>query len=549
MTTSIQMLNQGIQFLQQDDLPRAEALFMAILDSNAHDPECLHILGVLRLRQQRLEEALRLLEQAVALDVGNSLFIGNLVSLLITLERYQEAQGFCDRILAADAAYSPVYHHLATLAFCQGDMERAEVLALEAIGKGSSGPQTRFLLAQIFHQQGKWQQAAEAYQHCLSDADNGLQIKLNLADVYARSGNLGAAFECYHVILADFPECADACYGLAVVHQKQGDFDQAIDYYRQAQRFKPDSADISNGIGSLYQSRGELQKALGFFYLALKKDTRHQAALFNQALSLRGLGHLVDAVSSLTTLLDINPLHIQALLCLGLCQQELGDVPAARGHYARVLASEPDNAFALHMSDALDGLSPERAPSQFVSTLFDGYADSYERHLLGTLEFQTPALIAQLLRDAAGHRLPFAEALDLGCGTGLMAQALGPMVAVIDGVDLSPRMLEQAARKVRYRQLNCLDIETCCTRQDLLYDCCLASDVLIYTGDLTKVFAGVNAVLKPGGLFVFSTESDRNGDQYRLCESGRYAHANAYIQRLSQMHGFSLEASSEVSLR
>ena len=90
--------------------------------------------------------------------------------------------------------------------------------------------------------------------------------------------------------------------------------------------------------------------------------------------------------------------------------------------------------------------------------LFDGFAPHFEAKLQGQLGYRTPEKLLELLRR---HRPPekrFAHAVDLGCGTGLMGPLLRPLTDRLDGVDLSPRMLEAARAKGVYDSLAVAEI-------------------------------------------------------------------------------------------
>ena len=84
-------------------------------------------------------------------------------------------------------------------------------------------------------------------------------------------------------------------------------------------------------------------------------------------------------------------------------------------------------------------------PQAYVARLFDDYAPRFDAHLIESLAYRAPALIADALDSAAPGRR-FAHALDIGCGTGLMGQAVRGRVDHLTGVDLSPRHDRQSAR-------------------------------------------------------------------------------------------------------
>ena len=170
----------------------------------------------------------------------------------------------------------------------------------------------------------------------------------------------------------------------------------------------------------------------------------------------------------------------------------------------------------------------------YVQALFDDYAPRFERHLVVDLAYCAPALlIAALDRVAPGRR--FSRTLDLGCGTGLMGQALVDRSERIDGVDLSPAMVEQARRGHVYAELRVasLDVALASGSGDA-YDLVTAADVLVYIGDLARLFAGVHRQLKSGGLLAFTVQSfvateEPPSTRFALGRDLRYSHAPGYV--------------------
>ncbi len=83
--------------------------------------------------------------------------------------------------------------------------------------------------------------------------------------------------------------------------------------------------------------------------------------------------------------------------------------------------------------------------------LYAKWAATYEDDFVAARGYEYHLRVAELL--VAGDR-PTGPVLDVGCGTGVVGVALRERgVEAIDGVDISPEMLDQAASKGVYRQL------------------------------------------------------------------------------------------------
>ena len=89
--------------------------------------------------------------------------------------------------------------------------------------------------------------------------------------------------------------------------------------------------------------------------------------------------------------------------------------------------------------------------------LYRDWAESYDRDVFGSLGVIGSSRIADLLAEHHADRS--AAVLDLGCGTGVVAAHLHDRgFTTIDGWDISPEMLQVAARRGSYRSLRVVDL-------------------------------------------------------------------------------------------
>ena len=195
------------------------------------------------------------------------------------------------------------------------------------------------------------------------------------------------------------------------------------------------------------------------------------------------------------------------------------------------------------------GKAPATAPAAYVTGLFDNYADEFDSHLVGALRYQAHRQLVDQLVATCGGDARFESALDLGCGTGLCGPLVRPVVARLTGVDLSSRMLDKARELAVYDRLAHADIVEFLAGSEERFDLVLAADVFIYVGDLEPVFARLERAMAEG-VFCFSVESlDGDGAGLRLLPSLRYAHSEAYLERLASQHGFQVVAMKHAPVR
>lgn len=208
-------------------------------------------------------------------------------------------------------------------------------------------------------------------------------------------------------------------------------------------------------------------------------------------------------------------------------------------------AGEADKALAELQGDADDDFrarvraitSAARSDAGYVRHLFDQFSADYDRRMLVELRYSAP----QVLADLFALVMPGREALsilDLGCGTGLAGAIFKPVAARLDGVDLSPKMIEAAGARQIYDNLAVADLEAALAEAGPEYDLILAADTLVYLGDLAGVFDAVRTKLSPEGCFLFTVEKAETG--FELGPKRRWRHSEAYLRGLAAQSGLSV---------
>lgn len=182
-----------------------------------------------------------------------------------------------------------------------------------------------------------------------------------------------------------------------------------------------------------------------------------------------------------------------------------------------------------------------RSDPGYVRHLFDQFSADYDSRMIGQLGYAAPQILFDLSQRVMPGRSQLAI-LDLGCGTGLAGAAFKPLAARLDGVDLSPAMIEKARARKIYDHLDVADLEGALGRLDLSYDLILAADTLVYLGDLGVVFAAARARLNPNGFFLFTVEQadQEDGQAFALGPKRRWRHSEAYLRATAQVAGFAV---------
>lgn len=216
----------------------------------------------------------------------------------------------------------------------------------------------------------------------------------------------------------------------------------------------------------------------------------------------------------------------QTHLALGVCLSALGDVPAASAVLKRALALDPGN-HDIQVALSAIGAAPPPAPNLIETrNVFDNYAEHFDSDLVRGLDYRVPEKLAAIFaeRGRVWDRM-----LDLGCGTGLTGVSLRPYTRHLTGVDLSRAMIDKAKARGVYDMMYQGDCVAFLQQIDATYDLMVATDVLVYFGDLANLFRAARVRLVPGGVFWFSVE-EWGGEGYVQQLTRRYQHSLSYIR-------------------
>ncbi|CAM9207469.1 unnamed protein product, partial [Ectocarpus fasciculatus] len=307
-----------------------------------------------------------------------------------------------------------------------------------------------------------------------------------------REDKLDEAAELCSAVLCGAPRNARGLYLRAVASQRAGRSKEAAEDACQAARLRPDLPSLQLAAGSLLCRNKCFDRALAVYEKALDASPENVQYHLGAASALRQLGrgdHATAAFLTAASAASSADVGTQAKVQYKLGQhlRSMGDaasfeqaaqayarclelapghvlaafwLPATRKLAASTLREPHDGAYLADSGEdsaAVDGAmetpaTPSSAPREYVVGLYNAYAETFDSHLQGALEYRTPTIIMENLRRLFPGRR-WDRCLDLGCGTGLSGQAASSVCRHLVGVDLSPAMVSRAREKRVYHRL------------------------------------------------------------------------------------------------
>jgi predicted TPR repeat methyltransferase len=445
---------------------------------------------------------------------------------------------------------------------------KAEQPRFRALFDQAPLPQALRFIGLKLWEEGQAAAAAQVLMAAVATAPEQAALWNDLAGALYGAGRHAEAAACMTASLNRNDQQPHSWLFLAMIHNQTKDAEAAERALRIALDLAPGLADASFSLGLLCFEQRRFTEAAERMRSAVANGCRLPAAhaCLGQALYL--LGDFSGAAAAFETQAAIEPLAppiVRKLALIRLLEGVMaGPVEAAldlyrkaAGEHAEDIVKVTQTAFHLlsgyghreaalrlgkarlamalddpvqtYLLAALAGESIERAPDDYLIAYFDHFAEDFDKKLVDILDYRVPEQLQSLLRTT-GRSFP--GILDLGCGTGLAGPLLRPLGQQLVGVDLAPRMLDKAKQRQVYDRLIESEAVAFLEQSQEDFDLIFAADVLVYIGDLQRLFTAAARRLASGGLLAISIETTEGAD-FVLLPSGRFAQSEAYIQRLA----------------
>jgi len=345
----------------------------------------------------------------------------------------------------------------------------------------------------------------------------------------------------FRAALAIDPHHGEAHFGLGLTLMAERRFVDAAPHLQQAAETPDAPAIWWTCLGQALYMGGAFSGSVSAFDAAARLEPLLENAALTRAQALTFALMIDGQVEAALAPHGDNALAVaqEAFAVFGV----FGHLDAARAVGAWIVAQTPSDPVPAYMLQVLADPTVSRAPPAYVEAHFDAFADRFDHQLVELLDYQAPALMADLL---AQHVDKLSDILDLGCGTGLSAAPLARFGGHLIGVDLSSAMLAKSAERQAYGRLVQADAVAFLRAHAGAFDLIFSADVLIYFGDLVELLDAATQALRPGGYLAISIElSERD---WTVLSSGRFAHGDGYVRGLLDP-AFDLLARQTIPLR
>jgi tetratricopeptide (TPR) repeat protein len=324
-------IEDGASHLARGDVEAAERVAQVLL-MRGEDPDALHLLALIRIRQNRVEEALPFFQRSLAMRPRHAHVRFNLGKALALLQRDADAAAALEQAVMLDPGLAAAWHELGEVQVRLQQPKEAEVsfrrvlalepehllakLSLGVLLKDTGNPTEgesllteglaaardthlkagfAYNLAQAQYAQGKKEAALGNFTLVRQMEPSRASVEINRTDLLEELGRFDEAEAGLKALLAREPQNEDA-------HQAYNDLMYRLgrdaDFLESYDRAAATPALLVSKAGFLFKT-GRFAEALEIYARAVKDEPGHLSAAIGAASALNQMGRHGEAMARL----------------------------------------------------------------------------------------------------------------------------------------------------------------------------------------------------------------------------------------------------------
>ena len=224
--------------------------------------------GVVAAQQKRTVDAIKLFEQASAIDPQNDQIFWNMAIVHMEMRKYDRARDDLQKAIALNPKVGGYYEKMGTMLMELGDWQAAKQPLEKTIELEPDLFKAYYKLAQVNEQLDDQQSALKHYTDAIQKGPRFLEAYSALGRLYADLGYLDQSAqvltEGLKVALKGTDEEAQVHHLLGTVYQQQKKLDQAVSEFKAALSVVPGMRDALFSLGWTYSIQGNKEEAKRF---------------------------------------------------------------------------------------------------------------------------------------------------------------------------------------------------------------------------------------------------------------------------------------------
>ncbi len=337
-----QILADAMQHHSAGRLTEAERLYRNLLETDASQPDALHLLGVIALQSGKYDQAIDLINRAIAIKPDFAEAYNNLGTALRALRRLDEAMIAYQNALTYKPDFIDAHFNLGTALVDKGLYAEAATSYQKVLGFNPEYTTAYYSLGQVLQQMGEPQQAIPYCQKAIALQPKNAGFHFSLGTALSATGAFSDAVSAFLEATNLNPTYAEAYNHLANAYKDTGQLKAAIDAYQQLSSLAPNVAEVQFEIGNLFKTLNQPTDAKAAYEKALTVKPEYPEAMINLGILLRDLGNHDAAQKHINEALRLAPNSIEGHNNLGLIYKDKGQPDEAIRCYQKAISIKPD---------------------------------------------------------------------------------------------------------------------------------------------------------------------------------------------------------------
>jgi Flp pilus assembly protein TadD len=340
-------LEQAAAHIASDRLAEAEQQLGAILKAAPSDVLALNLLGTVRAKQGRLDEAEALFQRAAGADRR---FVGarmNLAYLYLLKGAPEKTASALREVLRLDPANMDAADKLARLVCAkESGLEECVRLAEGERAAGRLTPSLALLLGDAYLKRGEAARAEELYLRVLGSVTTSAEAQIGMALVSQSRGDARSAALYLTRARESTGDSPELLYRFAVAALKSGMYTEAREALERAVRLAPAEPAFLVALGAVWLKKPDLPEAERAFREALRLRPGEPRAQMYLGYTLLKQKKTAEARELLEKSAGGDATSAETFYYLGTAAQELADDAAAVENYGTAVRLMPTYARA-----------------------------------------------------------------------------------------------------------------------------------------------------------------------------------------------------------
>jgi len=250
-------------------LSAALRAYEQVLAWSPEHPDALYLLGLLRYREEKSDDAIHLISRAIEQQPQHAMAHASLAQIYQDQQQHPRAVEHFSRALETTPDDANILHGLGLSLYKLGRLPEAEREFYRAIECQPGMAKAYNNLGNVQQSRGAYAAAMRSYQRCLSCDPGFVQAHNNLGVLYQTRGQFDAAIRLFEAALGLQPDYVEALNNLAAVQLHQAALPQALAGFKRAMQLQPgfsaaevNAAMVLHQLGDHEQSRTILDRVL-----------------------------------------------------------------------------------------------------------------------------------------------------------------------------------------------------------------------------------------------------------------------------------------------